>query len=355
MPWNKLYRTVDMPPPFRPPDWRALQTWWMRHQNRYKYREGGPDDTFNRTVRAAYYACISFIDYHLGRILRILEATGQSRDTLVVFTSDHGELLGDYGSWGKRSFLDPAARVPLVLRWPGVLPGGTTVTEPVSLLDIMPTALAAAGLVPAEHDLDGLDLRRTAGRGERRVILGQLSHGQRGTYLATDGHCKYIYSAPDQREYLFDLDAEPREAVNRAADAAYANRLAALRATLLGRFDSHRFFGTSYRAAGWLCLGETTGRGKWDRHTRRTHRLPERFIFVRPLRPDYRAILRAPLPPTPHLSPEPLRPPLALPRSSVNTYVPRTRRSGPPPEPRAGCQPAARPRRPCAPTECPRR
>ncbi len=64
--------------------------------------------------------------------------------------------------------------------------------------------------------------------------------------------------------------------------------------------DSHRFFGTSYRAAGWLCLGETTGRGKWDRHNRRTHRLPERFIFVRPLRPDFRAVLRAPLPPAPH-------------------------------------------------------
>ncbi len=63
--------------------------------------------------------------------------------------------------------------------------------------------------------------------------------------------------------------------------------------------DSHRFAGTSYRAAGWLCLGETTGRGKYDRHHRRTHRLPERYIFVRPLRPDYRAVLRAPLPPTP--------------------------------------------------------
>ena len=52
-------------------------------------------------------------------------------------------------------------------------------------------------------------------------------------------------------------------------------------------------------AAGWLCLGETTGRGKRDRHHRRSHRQPQRFIFLRPLRPDYRAILRAPLPPTP--------------------------------------------------------
>ena len=60
--------------------------------------------------------------------------------------------------------------------------------------------------------------------------------------------------------------------------------------------DSHRFFGTSYRAAGWLCLGETTGRGRNDRHHRRTHRQPERFIFLKPLRPDYRSVLRAPLP-----------------------------------------------------------
>ena len=61
--------------------------------------------------------------------------------------------------------------------------------------------------------------------------------------------------------------------------------------------DSHRFFGTSYRAAGWLCLGETTGRGRNDRHHRRTHRQPERFIFLKPLRPDFRSILRAPLSP----------------------------------------------------------
>ena len=72
--------------------------------------------------------------------------------------------------------------------------------------------------------------------------------------------------------------------------------------------DSHRFFGTSYRAAGWLCLGETTGRGKYDRHRRRTHRQPERFIFLRPLRPDFRRILAAPLPPTPTVTPRPIGP-----------------------------------------------
>ena len=62
--------------------------------------------------------------------------------------------------------------------------------------------------------------------------------------------------------------------------------------------DSHRFSGTSYRAAGWLCLGETTGRGKYDRH--RGRKQPERYVFIRPLRPDFRASLRAPLPTPPH-------------------------------------------------------
>ena len=235
VPWNKLYRTVDMRPPFRPEGYEALQTWWMRHQNRYKYREGGPDDTFNRTVRAAYYACISFIDYHVGRILRTLAATGEAQRTLVIFTSDHGELMGDYGSWGKRSFLDPAARVPLVVRWPGELPAGEVATGPASLLDVMPTALGAAGIAPA-GDLDGTDLREVAAGVPGRVVLVQLSHGARGTYLATDGRRKYVYSAPDGQEYLFDLEGEAREVCNLAGTSAGERDLRALREALIGRF-----------------------------------------------------------------------------------------------------------------------
>lgn len=238
VPWNKLYRTVDMPPPFRPDGYRTLQTWWMRHQNRYKYREGGPDDTLNRTLRAAYYACISFIDYQVGRILRALDATGQADRTLVIFTSDHGELLGDYGSWGKRSFLDAAARVPLVVRWPGELPAGVVATPPASLLDVMPTALAAAGIPPDPHHLDGTDLRTLATRGVDRLVFGQLSRGPRGTYFATDGRRKYVYSAPDDREYFFDLRADPREACDLAGTAAVAGDLTALRTALVQRLRS---------------------------------------------------------------------------------------------------------------------
>lgn len=235
VPWNKLYRTVDMPRPFRPEHSRELQTWWMRHQNRYKYREGGPDDTLARTIRAAYYACVSFIDHHVGRILSVLASAGLARNTLVIFTSDHGELLGDYGSWGKRSFLDPSARVPLILRWPEGVAAGTVSSEPVSLLDILPTALGAAG-VPLRHlRLDGQSLLSGGGAGGR-LLFGQLDRGPRGTYMALDGTLKYIHSAPDERDYLFHLTAEARETRNLAEEPAWAGRLHALRGALIDRF-----------------------------------------------------------------------------------------------------------------------
>jgi len=250
VPWNKLYRTIDMAKPFRPDGYRDLQTWWMRHQNRYKYREDGPEDTLARTIRAAYYACVSFIDYHLGRILGVLAATGLAQNTLVMFTSDHGELLGDYGSWGKRSFLDPSARVPLIARWPGHLAAGAVATAPVSLVDIMPTVLAAAGVDPAAHHLDGMDLATPAADDGHRVVFGQLDQGARGTYMATDGAAKYFYSAPDDREYLFDLAAEQRESRNLAGDPAWTGRLQDLRDRLFARWRQDGYAAPSY-GEGW--------------------------------------------------------------------------------------------------------
>ena len=64
-------------------------------------------------MRAYYYACISFVDYNIGRLLDYLSETGELENTLIIFTSDHGELLGDYNSFGKRCFLDSAARIPI--------------------------------------------------------------------------------------------------------------------------------------------------------------------------------------------------------------------------------------------------
>ncbi|NUQ00618.1 MAG: sulfatase-like hydrolase/transferase, partial [Armatimonadetes bacterium] len=147
-PWNKLYRAPEMPLPKRPPGYQALWTWQNRHQNRYKWRDNGVDDNLVRTMRAAYYGCISFIDFHLGRILEALERRGELDNTLILFSSDHGEHLGDYDCFGKRSFLDTAARVPLLARWPGHLAAGVRCEAVTSLLDIAPTFCAAAATAP---------------------------------------------------------------------------------------------------------------------------------------------------------------------------------------------------------------
>jgi arylsulfatase A-like enzyme len=105
-------------------------------------RDGGEDRRLLQLIQAYYLACVSFVDAQIARILAELPD-----DTVVVLSADHGEFLGDYGYFGKRSFLDPAARVPLVCAGPGFAPGHRS-DELVSLVDIAPTLLAAAGLAP---------------------------------------------------------------------------------------------------------------------------------------------------------------------------------------------------------------
>jgi arylsulfatase A-like enzyme len=109
-------------------------------------------------VRAAYYAMVDQIDHHLGRILAALAATGQAGRTLILFHSDHGELLGDHGqTWKGPCFYEGSMRVPLVFHWPARIPGGRRARGLVELTDLAPTLLSAAGL-PRDPGMQGLDL-----------------------------------------------------------------------------------------------------------------------------------------------------------------------------------------------------
>lgn len=156
-----------------------------------------------RTMRAAYYAAISFIDYQVGRILNSLESEGELDNTLILYTSDHGELLGDYDCYGKRSFLDAAARIPLLVRYPERFAANTQCDVPTSLVDVLPTSLGAAGLSP-ETDRSGIDLADIAtGRAQRDAIVGQLGQEGTGMYMLLTDEYKYIYSAADRQEWLF--------------------------------------------------------------------------------------------------------------------------------------------------------
>lgn len=231
-PWNKLYRGPEMPLPKRPQDTKDLVTYWNKVQNRYKYKDQGTDDNLTRMIKAAYYGAISFIDYNIGRLIDYMEQYNLFEDTLVVFSSDHGELLGDYASYGKRTLLDSAARIPLVMVHPQI-PGGTRCSTPVSLVDIMPTFLDAAGIAPSEV-LDGESLvGLCTGTIKRDGVYGQYQRNEFGMYMMVTEQFKYIYSAPDRKEWLFDLATDPEETRNKAQNPLFIHQTKAMRERLV--------------------------------------------------------------------------------------------------------------------------
>jgi len=233
VPWNRLYKPTQMPMPFLPDGCEGLLSYWNRLQNRYKWRDRGRDLQLLRTMRAAYYACISFVDYNLGRILSYLREANELDNTLVIFTSDHGEMLGDYGSYGKRTMLDPAANVPLIARYPERFDPDVQRRTAVSLVDVLPTCLQAAGLDVPESAV-GEDLAAVAaGQSRREEVISQYSDGRTALYGLVSGEWKYIYSAADNREWLY-ARPEGRECRDLSAELPEVTRERRLR--LLRRF-----------------------------------------------------------------------------------------------------------------------
>ncbi|MDF7824516.1 sulfatase-like hydrolase/transferase [Pontiellaceae bacterium B12227] len=230
-PWHKLYRGPDMPLPKLPDSMESLYTHPNRLQNRYKGRDTGRDVALERLIKAYYWASISFVDYQVGRIFQTLEKTGQLDNTLIIFASDHGEFLGDYNCFGKRSFLDSAARIPMICRLPGSFEAGTVCDTPVSLVDIMPTALAAAGA--SAENMDGENLAAIAdGSAERDTVFGHYEGADAGVYMAINKSWKYIWSAADQKEFLFDRIKDPEELRNRAYNVACCDAAQTMRQLL---------------------------------------------------------------------------------------------------------------------------
>ncbi|MHB9033540.1 MAG: sulfatase family protein [Anaerolineae bacterium] len=244
-PWNKLYRAALMPAPQHVLDEEFLHTAINKIQNRYKYRDQGSDLNLLRMLKAYYYACISFIDYQVGRLLKALEETGQLDNTLILYSSDHGEYLGDYGCFGKRGMLNPPANIPLLARLPGRFAEGAVCDTPASLVDIYPTILGVAGITSTAPGVPGIDLADLAGEksGEYRdrMVYSQWQHGSQGLYMALNRRFKYIYSAADNREYLFDRIADPREERSRANTVFCQAAARTIRENLLGYFSGEGY------------------------------------------------------------------------------------------------------------------
>ena len=202
-PWQKLHRD-DPPEPFCPPaedfqDFRELIGTRCSCDRLQMSRQD-----ILRT-KNYYYSCVSFVDYQLGRIIDALKAKGMYEDTLILFTSDHGDMMGDYNAIGKRSMVDASCHVPFMIHHPNHAPQKTD--KVCSLVDIAPTLLSYVGADYSRDEFDGVDLFEDKGR---EYVYSQVGCGKSGTYMISDGRHKLVYCSADKRYYFFDKIPEEK-------------------------------------------------------------------------------------------------------------------------------------------------
>ncbi|MGG1515597.1 arylsulfatase [Paenibacillus oryzisoli] len=193
-------------------------------------------------ARAGYYALITHLDDQIGRLINSLQEYGVHRDTVILFTSDHGELLGDHHFFRKSLPYEGSAKVPFIL-FDGTgrlgLREGSKVSEVIELRDIMPTLLDVAG-AKAPSSMDGQSvIPLGAGREVewRTYIHGEHAYGELSHHYGTDGQDKYIWFSQTGKEQLFDLRNDSCELNNLVNEPAWQDRLYAWRARMIKELE----------------------------------------------------------------------------------------------------------------------
>lgn len=196
-----------------------------------------PDERV-RAARRAYLANTTYIDQWVGRLVDVLEHHDMVDDTVIVFTADHGDMLGERGLWYKMNFFEHSCRVPLIVHAPTRL-APARVATPVTSVDIAPTLVELAGGAPSER-FDGVGLLRFVDAPEPdRTIVGEyLGEGAVAPiFMIRRGRWKFVWSRPDPPQ-LYDLDADPCELQNLAGEPSHAGTTAAFEQEVAQRWDT---------------------------------------------------------------------------------------------------------------------
>ena len=196
------------------------------------------DERSRQIARASYYGLCSFLDAQVGQVIDVLKATGQADNTLVIYTSDHGDHNGDRRLWTKMTLYDEAARIPMILSGPDIARGHET-DALASLVDVYPTVMETVGAKSDAIERPGLSLASlSASPLADRAVLSEYHDGGSpvGMFMLRTGRWKYNYY-PGYAPELFDLYADPDELNDLAEDPSYADDLARCHRALTGIVD----------------------------------------------------------------------------------------------------------------------
>jgi arylsulfatase A-like enzyme len=224
-PWHQTYDPAKL----------SILPGWVEkcYEHDLKYSRGYfPNDTLTepalRRVMAYYYASISQIDQHVGRMLGLLQQKGLYEDTLVVYTADHGEFMGFHHMLLKGNYMyDPLVKVPLIVKWPGNGRAGTASERMVNNIDLAPTLCRAAGCLPAPQ-MQGRVLQ-DADRGHD-LIFAEADGGRQ--VMARSDRSKLILTDSRRENLFFDLRKDPAEMKNLYHSTAYHDEVQRMTAAL---------------------------------------------------------------------------------------------------------------------------
>jgi arylsulfatase A-like enzyme len=194
----------------------------LSKEERAKYNHAGATDAEVLRTRALYYGMVTYIDEEFGRVLRKLDELGLREKTIIIYTADHGEMLGDRGSWYKNSFYDGSASIPFIWSFPRALPRGKVVATPAMNMDVFPTLVDLCRLAkPA--GLEGSSLvpvMTGADTGRDRIALSENYRGVFAGRMIRTAQWKYFFYTNGE-EFLYDLDSDPLEENNLAKVPAH--------------------------------------------------------------------------------------------------------------------------------------
>ncbi len=187
-------------------------------QEREKYNHAGATEADILRTKAIYYGMVTYVDEEFGRILQKLDALGLRENTIILYTADHGEMLGDRGLWYKNSFYDGSATIPFIWSFPKALPSGRVVATPAMNMDVFPTLMDLCAL-PKPAGLEGtslLPVMLDTDSGAQRVALSENFRGNFAGRMIRTARWKYFFYTGGE-EFLYDLAADPGEETNLAA------------------------------------------------------------------------------------------------------------------------------------------